>query len=309
MVFDKLKKTLKKLVDTVSIQIATKEIKEEDIDEFSDEIILELVEADVAYDAAQEIISMLKEKLVGRRIPRLSDAKKYILSVLQEVIEEILSKSWEQIDLISMAVRREPGNPLRLTFFGVNGVGKTTTIAKFAYMFKMHGITPVIVAADTFRAGAQEQLRKHSERLGAPFIGGSYGADPAAVAYDALEYARKRGYRVILIDTAGRMHTDTDLMNELRKIVRVVKPDYKILVIDSLTGNDAIDQAKFFEEAVGVDFIVLTKIDADVKGGTAISVAYAIGKPILYVGTGQSYGDLEPFNPKLFAAKIIGSLS
>ena len=220
----------------------------------------------------------------------------------------MLSRSYQPLDLVAEARSRSPENPLRIVFFGVNGVGKTTTIAKFAYMFRRNGITPVIAAADTYRAGAQEQLRRHAEKLGVPFIGGRYGADPASVVYDAIEYARARGYRVILADTAGRMHTDRDLMEELRKITRVAKPDYRALVVDALTGNDAVEQARFFDGAVGIDFIVLTKVDADVKGGTALSVAAVTGKPILFVGTGQRYEDLELFDPKRYAEKIVGEL-
>ncbi len=305
MVFDRLRKSLKKFVDNVASRIATRELKPEELEEIAEDFILELVENDVAYDVALEIVEALKKRLAGEKIPRFSDAREFVRKALEESIVDILSRNWRKIDIVEEALSRRPGSPLKIAFFGVNGVGKTTTIAKFAYMFKKRGVTPVIVGADTFRAGAQEQLKQHALKLGVPFIGGRYGADPAAVAFDAVEYARKRGYRVVLIDTAGRMHTDSDLMEELRKIVRVVKPDYKVLVLDALTGNDAVEQAKFFEEAVGVDFIVLTKVDADVKGGTALSVSHAISKPIIYIGVGQRYEDLEYFNPKLFAERLV----
>ncbi len=305
MVFDRLKKSLKKFVSSVVEQIKTKELREEDLEPILDELIIELVESDVAYDVAQEIANLLKQKLVGTRIPRMSSVKEYVIKALEDTLYEVLSRNWKSIDVFTEASKLRPGQVMVLTFFGVNGVGKTTTIAKFAYRFKKMGVTPVIAASDTFRAGAQEQLRQHAEKLSVPFIGGRYGADPASVAYDAVEYARSRGYRVVLVDTAGRMHTDHDLMEELRKVVRVVEPDYKVLIVDALTGNDAVEQARFFDEAVGVDFIVLTKVDADVKGGTAVSVAHAISKPILYVGTGQRYEDLEPFDPRTFARKIV----
>ncbi len=307
--FDKLKRSLKKFVEGVAAQIKTKQISEDDIAPLLDDLVIDLVEADVAFDTAQAIVDKLRERLVGKRVPRFSDVKKIVVEELEKVLEEILTANWRPRDVFEEIASSPPGTVKVLTFFGVNGVGKTTTIAKFAYMLRKKGVTPVIAAADTFRAGAQEQLRRHAEKLGVPFIGARYGADPAAVAYDAIEFAKSRGYRAVLVDTAGRMHTDVDLMEELRKIVRVARPDYKILIIDALTGNDALEQAQFFEEAVGVDFIVLTKVDADVKGGTAVSVAHAIAKPILYVGTGQTYEDLKPFNPRELARKIVEGLA
>jgi fused signal recognition particle receptor len=306
--FKKLRDTLKKFVESVATQITTRQVSESELEPILEELTIDLVESDVAYDAARALTDILKRRLVGTRVPRFSDTRSIVVNELIKALEELLSRNWKPLDVFEEAKHHTPHSPMVLTFFGVNGVGKTTTIAKFAYRFKRMGVTPVIVASDTFRAGAQEQLRKHAEKLNVPFIGGRYGADPAAVAYDALEYARSRGYRVVLVDTAGRMHTDVDLMEELRKIVRVVKPKYKVLIVDALTGNDALEQASFFEEAVGVDFIVLTKVDADVKGGTAVSVAYSISKPILYVGTGQRYEDLEVFDPKRFARKIVEGL-
>lgn len=308
MVFDKLKKAFKKFVENVSSTIVAKELSEEELEPLLEELLMELVECDVAFEAAEAIINGLKEKLVGKRVSRFSDTRKLVVDALKEALEDLLSKAYVDKNLIDEVLNRS-GEPIKIVFFGVNGVGKTTTIAKFAYMFRKAGVTPVIAAADTYRAGAQEQLRVHAEKIRVPFIGSRYGADPAAVAYDAVEYAKARGYRVVLIDTAGRMHTDSSLMEELRKVVRVVKPDYKILVVDALTGNDAVEQARFFEEAVGVDYIVLTKVDADVKGGTAISLAYAIGKPILYVGVGQKYEDLEKFDPRSIVEKILEGLS
>jgi len=308
MVFDKLKKAFKKFVENVSSTIVAKELSEEELESLLEELLMELVECDVAFEAAEAIINGLKEKLVGKRVSRFSDTRKLVVDALKEALEDLLSKAYVDKNLIDEVLNRS-GEPIKIVFFGVNGVGKTTTIAKFAYMFRKAGVTPVIAAADTYRAGAQEQLRVHAEKIRVPFIGSRYGADPAAVAYDAVEYAKARGYRVVLIDTAGRMHTDSSLMEELRKVVRVVKPDYKILVVDALTGNDAVEQARFFEEAVGVDYIVLTKVDADVKGGTAISLAYAIGKPILYVGVGQKYEDLEKFDPRSIVEKILEGLS
>ncbi len=309
MVFNKVKNAFKKFIDNVTEVVLTKTINEDDLVPLLEELTIELVEADVAFEVAEEIANKLKDRLVGAKILRTTKLREYIELELYKILVNILKKGYGDLDLVKEAKRRRPDNPLKIVFFGVNGVGKTTTIAKFAYMFKVSSVTPVIVAADTFRAGAQEQLRRHAEKLNVPFIGGRYGADPASVVYDGIEYAKARGYRAVLVDTAGRMHTDYDLMDELRKIVKVAKPDYKVLIIDSLTGNDAVEQARFFDEAVGIDFIVLTKVDADVKGGTAISVAAVTGKPILFIGTGQEYQDLEKFVPETYAKKLLETSS
>ncbi len=302
----RVQKSVAKSLGKVAEKIVMKTLSEKDVEEHLQDLLIELVESDVAFDTAEKIVNGLKEKLVGTQIPRGSDVGKIVENAIRETLLEILKTGWRQIDLVREAQEKcRRGEPLILVFLGVNGVGKTTTIAKFAYMFKKAGLTPVIAAADTFRAGAQEQLKMHAERIGAIFVGGRYGADPASVAYDAIQLAKSRGYCVVLVDTAGRMHTDVDLMEELKKIVRVAKPDYKILVVDALTGNDAVEQAKFFDEAVGVDFVVLTKFDADAKGGTAVSVVDAIKKPILFIGTGQRYEDLEYMDPGRLVEKLL----
>jgi len=189
---------------------------------------------------------------------------------------------------------------------GFNGSGKTTTLAKIAKMLKEKGFKVVLACSDTFRAGAIEQLEEHGRRLGIRVLRHRYGADPAAVAYDAVAHARARGLDVVLIDTAGRAQTDKNLMDELAKVKRVVEPDLTILVVDALTGNDAVVQAEMFDKAVGVDAVVLTKVDADVRGGAALSITHAIGKPIIFIGVGQSYDDLRPFDPVEFTDMILG---
>jgi len=303
--FDRLRKALRTTVDRIREKVSYKELTEEDLSEILDELFMQLIEADVAYEVAEDIINAVRETLVGSKVRRGESVEPLVVSALRGKLLEILGGS--PPDLVEEAKSRKPGErPLVIVFLGVNGVGKTTTIAKIAYMMKQAGITPVLAAADTFRAGAQEQLKVHAERLGVPIIQGRYGADPASVAHDAIGYAQARGYRVVLIDTAGRMHVDYDLMGELRKIVRVSKPDYKVLVVDSLTGNDAVEQARRFNEEVGVDTIILTKADADVKGGTAVSVAAVTGKPIAYLGVGQSYGDLVRFDPRRFVEELLG---
>ena len=285
--------------------IAYKEIDVKKIEPILEEYVLLLSELDVAYEVAEELMEKFKKNLAGMKIRRGVSEREVIEKALREAILSLISIPG--FDLVEEAKRaRAEGRVLKVMFMGVNGVGKTTTIAKVAYMLKKAGVTPVLAAADTFRAGAVEQLKVHAERIGVPIITKPYGSDPASVAYDAIEYAKARGFSVVLIDTAGRMHVDADLMNELRKVARVAEPDYKILVLDALTGNDAVEQAKFFDEAVGVDGVILTKVDADAKGGAVLSVAATIKKPILYLGVGQGYEDLIKFDPKWFVERLLG---
>jgi fused signal recognition particle receptor len=193
-----------------------------------------------------------------------------------------------------------------MLFLGINGSGKTTTIARLAYMLKQKNISVVLGAGDTFRAASIEQLEKHASNLGVPIIKQNYGSDPAAVAFDTIAYAKSHKIDVVLIDTAGRMHTKTDLIREMEKIVRVSKPDLKIFVAESITGNDAIEQAKVFNESVNIDGIILTKADVDERGGTCISVSYITGKPILFIGVGQEYKDLEKFDKEKIIKNLFG---
>lgn len=295
----------KGLLAKVKEAVAYKEIDVKKLEPILEEYVLILSELDVAYEVAEQLMEEFKKKLAGMKIRRGMDEREVVKKALLESIKTLISVP--SFDLVEEAKRaRAEGRVLKVMFMGVNGVGKTTTIAKVAYMLKKAGITPVLAAADTFRAGAVEQLKVHAERIGVPIITKPYGADPASVAYDAIEYANSRGFNVVLIDTAGRMHVDVDLMNELRKVARVAEPDYKILVLDALTGNDAVEQAKFFDEAVGVDGVILTKVDADAKGGAVLSVAATIKKPILYLGVGQNYEDLIKYDPNWFVEKLLG---
>ncbi len=303
--FSKIKAVLRKFIDSVSDAIRYKSLSAEEVRSFLEDLELRLVEADVAYDVAEMLKEKLEEKLTNLRIPRGVDTRKYVEEVVRNTLLEILERGRFRGNLVE-AIENCGDKPFRIVFMGVNGVGKTTTIAKVANLLLKHGIKPVVVAADTFRAAAQEQLKKHSERLGIPFVGGKYGSDPAAVAYDGINFARKRGYKVVLIDTAGRMHVDADLMNELRKVVRVAKPNLKVLILDALTGNDAIEQARAFHEAVGVDGVILTKVDADSRGGAALSVILSIDRPIMYLGVGQGYDDLIPYDPSYVLKLIFG---
>ena len=299
--FEKLKAGLNNLINKVT----TTELKAEKLQPILEELKLSLVENDVAFPVAEKICEELASRLEGRQIKRLEDKRKIVKEALQQILLEILNTG-EKIDLLKMAEeKRRKGEPLVIVFVGINGTGKTTTIAKIAKMFSKNGYSVVLACSDTYRAGSIEQLGEHAKRLGVRMIKHTYGADPAAVAYDAINYAKAHGINVVLIDTAGRIQTDRNLMNELAKIKRVINPDLTILTVDALTGNDAVMQAEEFDKAVGIDGTILTKVDADVKGGSALSVTHVTGKPVIYIGTGQTYDDLEVFNPQMFVDMIL----
>jgi fused signal recognition particle receptor len=284
--------------------VTQKTISEKDIEDILFELEMSLLESDVALEVAEKIINSVKEDLVGKKIKRRSDVTEFTRDALKKAISEILGV--ETRDLKEMAENaRKSGEPLKIMFVGINGTGKTTTIAKVATFFINEGYTPVIAASDTFRAGAIEQIGYHAENIGVKLIKHKKGADPAAVAYDAVEHARAKGKEIVLIDTAGRMQTNVNLMDEMKKIKRVVKPDVIVYVGDSLTGNDAVDQASKFDDAVGIDGIILTKADADAKGGAALSIGYIINKPILFLGIGQSYEDIMEFKPDWMVDQLI----
>ncbi|OYT51292.1 MAG: signal recognition particle-docking protein FtsY [Desulfurococcales archaeon ex4484_204] len=302
--FRRVRNVLAELTKKVSEVVSYRELTEEDFERVFSEIGVKLIEGDVAYDVVEELREVLKKELVGIKVSRFrASASKEVVARIKEGLLELLERGLCSKDLVRLV--SEGPKPYVVVFLGVNGVGKTTTIAKVAYSLKGRGFKVVMVAADTFRAGAQEQLRLHAERLGVPFIMGKYGADPAAVAKDGVIYAEKHGIDAVLIDTAGRMHTDSNLVDELRKVVRVVKPNLKVLVLDALTGNDAVQQSVWFDRAVGVDVVILTKLDADAGGGSALSVILAIGKPIMYVGVGQRYSDLLIYRPNEILNKLL----
>jgi fused signal recognition particle receptor len=282
-----------------------KTISEKDIDEVLFELELALLEGDVALEVAEQIVNSVKEDLVGRRIRRRSDVVEFTREALKKAISDILVIEGPDIKLMVQNARKT-GEPLKIMFVGVNGTGKTTTISKIADHYVKEGYTPVIAASDTFRAGAIEQISHHAEKVGVKIIRHQKGADPAAVAYDAVEHARAQKKDLVLIDTAGRMQTNVNLMDEMKKIQRVVKPELVIFVGDALTGNDAVEQARKFDEAVGVDGIILTKADADAKGGAALSIGHVINKSILFLGIGQGYGDIIEFKPEWMVEQVLG---
>ncbi|MBP1910890.1 fused signal recognition particle receptor [Thermococcus stetteri] len=280
------------------------EIKEKDIEDALDELELELLEADVALETVEALREKIKEKLVGRKVRIGTNKGKIVEEALREAILEILTPE-KRINLLEM-IKSKEDKPFVIAFVGFNGSGKTTTIAKLAHWLKKNGFSVVIAASDTFRAGAIEQLEEHAKRVGVKVIKHDYGADPAAVAYDAIQHAKARGIDVVLIDTAGRNELNRNLMDEMKKIARVTKPDLVIFVGDSLGGNAVVEQAKQFNDAVRIDGVILTKLDADARGGAALSISHAIGAPILFVGVGQGYDDLRPFDEKWFVERIFG---
>ncbi len=275
-------------------------LKERALDDLLDELQLGLLEGDVALPVAEELTKSVRESLVGKRIDKSFDIDEAVRLALRAAVKAVLEqKSLEMMDLI-----KKKAPPFVIMFVGINGGGKTTAIAKLTHRMQKHGLSVVLAAGDTFRAGAIEQLTLHSEKLGCKIIKHQEGSDPAAVAYDAIEHAKARKKDVVLIDTAGRMQTNTNLMDEMKKIRRVAKPDLVFFVGDALAGSDALEQAKRFDAAVGIDGVILTKVDADAKGGAALSIAKAIGKPIAYVSIGQEYEEFRRFDPEWMVARI-----
>jgi fused signal recognition particle receptor len=257
------------------------------------ELEVGLLESDVALPVAEKIVESVKIELVGTRRKIGSDTGRIVETAFKQAILKVISLDSFDFDaFINKSVK-----PVTIVFIGVNGTGKTTTIAKMSERFKEQGYSVVIAAGDTFRAGAIEQIGRHAEALGIKLIKHQEGSDPAAIIYDAIQYAKAKHKDIVLADTAGRMHTNINLMDQLKKICRVNNPNLIIFVDEAVAGNDAVERAKLFNSTVPFNGTILTKQDADAKGGAAISISYATGKPILFLGIGQSYKDLIKFDP------------
>ncbi len=295
---------LEKLKNTFSLFVK-KTLTEKKMDEAINDLKLLLVSNDVAMDTADEICNKIIDSFKEEQIGRLSSTKKMVFDTLKDVITGILTPE-NEVDLLDEIKKKSKTNePYVIVFLGVNGTGKTTTMAKIAYYLKKNNISVVAAASDTFRAAAIEQLSYHMENVGVRVIKHEYNSDPASVGYDAIEHAKAKNINVVLIDTAGRQVTDKNLMIEMQKICRVAQPDLIIFVGDSLAGNDALYQAKEFKKHVGIDANILTKLDADARGGAALSISFETKKPILFLGTGQSYEDLIPFDRDFFISSIL----
>ncbi len=282
--------------------LTTKQISAEKFEDMFWDLELVLLESNVSVKVIEKIKDDLKEELVDKPLPR--DVAGKIQEVLKNTLTEILSiERFSLIDRIN--AKKESGEgPYVITFFGINGAGKTTSIAKLTYLLKNQGFSTVLAACDTFRAAAIQQLEDHANKIGVKMIKHDYGSDAAAVAYDAVKHAEKEKIDVVLIDTAGRLHSNANLMAELEKICRTNKPDLKVFIGESITGNDCVEQAEKFNELIELDAAILTKADIDENGGAPLSIAYTIKKPILYLGMGQEYKDFEEFNPELILQRL-----
>ena len=301
--FEKLRGSL----DSAVTKITTRELSDKNLNDAVWDLQMVLIQNDVAVEVAEYICKLTKEKILGQRAGRLENLTKLFKSAIYESVLEVLTPE-HPLDLLEFARdRKNKGELTTILFVGVNGTGKTTTLAKIAHMFKNNGFSVVIAAGDTFRAGSIEQLGRHAERLDIRVIKQDYGADAAAIAFDTIAHAKAKHIDIVLIDSAGRMQSNKNLLEEMKKIVRVADPNVKLFVGDALAGNDALSQAKEFNQAISIDGAILTKVDADPSGGAALSIAFVTGKPVIFVGVGQDYDDLEQFNPEWFAQRILGN--
>ena len=299
--FEKLKSGLDGFVNKIS----QKGLSDKEISQILDDFLLVLVENDVAYSVGKQICENLKTELGEIQVKRFGNSVDSAKAVLRDVLAALLRGSGDSkfFEIINQC--KAEHRPAVILFVGVNGTGKTSTIAKIGHLLLTDGLSVIVAAADTYRTGSIEQIEEHARRIGIRTIKHDYGGDAAAVAFDAVNFAKAHAINVILIDTAGRMQTNKNLLEEMKKIARVAKPDLTVLVVDALTGNDAVEQGRIFSQAVPIDGVVLTKLDADAKGGSAISMASIIGKPIFFASIGQNYEDLVPFNPDQMIARIV----
>lgn len=293
--FDNLKQKFKRTAK----RITGRKLSREDVEDIIWELRVGLLESDVAVPVVDEIIGSLEDEFEDEDIGIREDVRDRVYGILRDIVEDILTPKEETDVIETIKEKREGDEPAVLLFVGVNGCGKTTTIAKMARIFQEKDFSVVLAASDTFRAAGIEQLEEHASRLGIKVIKHQKGSDAAAVAFDAVKHAESKEIDVVMIDTAGRMQTDVNLMDEMKKIERVSNPDLTIFVGDALTGNDAVEQASKFEDAIDIDGSVLTKMDADARGGATLSIIRETGALILYLGVGQDYEDLLKFEPDI----------
>jgi fused signal recognition particle receptor len=290
-------KSLSKAFSNLVEKVSTTTLTGTEVESLLQDFYLQLVAADVAVETADAVVEGLRQRLKEFRVPRFSDKREMVKDVLKSTLSTVIKTASIQDVLKTAEERRKSGRPVVIMFVGPNGSGKTSTVVKLAHYLRKKGYSAILASADTFRAGAIEQLETLGEKAGFLVVSQQYGADPAAVAVDAINKAASLRANFVIIDTAGRTEVDRGLLEEMRKIKRVAKPDYVIYIGDALAGNVAVNQAKMFDEVVGVDFVVLAKLDADAKGGSAVSISHATGKPLLFVCTGQELDDLDD-NPR-----------
>ncbi len=301
--FDKLKSAF----SSVSKSLGEMELMEKDVEKVLSELQTALLQSDVAMEVVDSINAEIKSGLAGTRVDKKT-ADTFVRDSLIRAIS-LLFDGAGTVDLFDTINKcREKNAPCIVMFVGINGTGKTTSLAKVASLLQKSKYSVAVAAADTFRAGAIEQLREHTNRLNIKIIAQNYGSDPAAVARDAVLYAKSHKVDCVLIDTAGRMQTSKNLMEQIAKITKVVRPTLKIFVGDSLAGNDTVNQAKEFYEHTKFDGSILTKADADARGGAALSIVRVTSTPVMFVGVGQEYDDLKPFDKHVFLKEVFGSL-
>jgi len=277
-------------------------IEEEDLEDPLWELEMALIQSDVEMSVAEEMLETIREKMIGETRKQVDTTGELVEEALKDALLDVISVG--QFDFDQRIA--DADKPVTIVFTGVNGVGKTTSIAKLSEYLGNQGYSVVLANGDTYRAGANEQIKSHADNLGRKLISHEQGGDPAAVLYDGVKYAESNDIDIVLGDTAGRLHTSDDLMSQLAKIDRVVDPDMTLFVDEAVAGQDAVQRAKKFNEAAAIDGTVLTKADADSSGGAAISIAYVTGKPILFLGVGQDYNDIERFDPELLVERLLG---
>ncbi|MCH2380626.1 MAG: signal recognition particle-docking protein FtsY [Nitrososphaerales archaeon] len=293
---------VKNAVSNLSKIAVEKQISEKELDEVMENLTIELLESEIPFDLVEQISENIKKQMIGKKFARSDEFKEIIKNEFTSTIKEIFQKV-EDVDLIKLINSKE-SKPFKILIVGINGSGKTTTVAKIGHLLKENNISSVIVAGDTFRSGAIEQIKEHADRLELKLISQKYGSDPAAVARDGVEYSKTHSIDAVIIDTSGRVQTNSNLMQEVLKIKNVVNPDFTVFIGDSLAGNDLVSQTHEFFKFTEFNGSILTKVDADVKGGAILSILSETGKPIIYIGTGQEYKDLEKFNEERFLSGL-----
>lgn len=293
---------VKNAVSNLSKIAVEKQISEKELDKVMENLTIELLESEIPFDLVDQISENIKKQMIEKKFSRSDEFKEIIKNEFTSTIKDIFQKV-EDIDLVQLIKTKET-KPFKILIVGINGSGKTTTVAKIGHLLKENNISSVIVAGDTFRSGAIEQIKEHADRLDLKLISQKYGSDPAAVARDGVEYSKTHSIDAVIIDTSGRVQTNSNLMQEVLKIKNVVEPDFTIFIGDSLAGNDLVSQTQEFFKYTEFNGSILTKVDADVKGGAILSILSETGKPIIYIGTGQEYKDLEKFNEERFLSGL-----